>query len=531
MSFKGKILITEEISRQAIESLKKDFAVDLKKELSSQDLLREINKYDALIIKSATRINEDVIKKADNLKVIAKAGASIDNIDIKSATRKGIYVINSVASNLVSAAELAITLIMACSKKINIVCRTGAAKKDIDRLKLKGIELEGKILGIVGLGKTGNLVAKKAFALGMEVYAFDPYVSEDKFWQSDIKRKDNLEDLFRVSDFISVHLPKTKETSGVINKKLFDCMKSDSVIVSLSKKGIIVEEDLYDAVKGKKIGAAAIDLSEADYLKDSKLSELEEIILTPHLSGSTLDAQEKTGLEISRQVTDILNGKIPGNAINLPLLSQEIIEESYPFYELCNNLGSIFAQFFEKDLKEVEIIYNGRVAQLKTDFLTTVIISKILEIKTTERVNIVNARMICEEKKLKVKETKDIKTQDFINLIKIKGMGDEYLMTLSGTVTGIKNVPRFISIDKFEIDMVPSKHMAFLRYKDIPGQIGKIGTAFGKLGVNIAAMHVGRKVVSGEALMGLNLDCKVSSDMLAKFKELSGFNDIRIINL
>ncbi|MDD3520937.1 MAG: phosphoglycerate dehydrogenase [Actinomycetota bacterium] len=531
MSFKGKILITEEISRQAIDSLKKDFIVDVKKDLTNNDLVKEIKKYDALVVKNATKVNENVIKEAENLKVIAKAGANIDNIDIKSATRKGIYVINSVSSNIVSAAELAITLIMTCSKKINIVCKSKATKRNIDKIKLKGIELENKILGIVGLGKTGYLVAKKAFAMGMEVYAFDPYVLEDKFWQLNIKRKDNLEDLFKICDFISIHLPKTKETSGIINKKLFECMKDDAIIVSLSKKGIIIEEDLYDAIKQKKIAAAAIDLSETEYLKGSKLSDLEEVILTPHLSGSTLDAQEKAGFEISRQVADILNGMIPGNSVNLPLYNQEIIDESFPFFELCNNLGSIFAQFFDNDLRELEIIYNGKVAQLKTGFLTNVILSKILEIKTDERVNIVNAHMIWEEKKLKVKETKDTKTQDFINLITIKGNSDDYSVILSGTVTGMKNIPRFISIDKFEIDMVPSKHMAFLRYKDIPGQIGKIGTAFGSLGVNIAAMHVGRKVVSGEALMGLNLDCEVNNDMLERFKDLSGFKDIRIINL
>lgn len=531
MSFKEKILITEEINRQAADYLKKDFIVDTRKDIAGTELVKYIRDYSALIIKNATKVDEEVIKNAENLKVIAKAGAGTENIDVRSATRKGIYVVNSVSSNLVSASELTIALIMACAKKINIASKSASSGKSTDRTKLKGMEIEGKTLGIVGLGKIGYLVAKKAFALGMEVYAFDPYVLDDKFWQLGIKRKDNLKELFRVSDIISVHLPKTKDTTGVIDKKLFDCMKDEAIIVSLSKRDIINEDDLFDSVKEKKIAAAAIDFSEAEYAKGSKLSELEEVILTPHLSGSTLDAQEKTALEISRHVRNVLNGEIPGNAINLPLFNQEMIDMSYPFYELCNNLGSIFAQFFEKELESVEIIYNGRVAQLKTEFLTTVILSKILEIKTNERVNIVNARMICEEKKLKIKETKDTVTRDFMNLIKIKGSNDNYSMALSGTVTGIKNVPRFISIDKFEIDMVPSRYMAFLRYKDIPGQIGRIGTAFGKLGVNIAAMHVGRKVVSGEALMGLNLDCEVTNDMLAEFKELSGFKDIKIINL
>jgi len=531
MSFKQKILITEDISDQAVGLLNKEFIVDIKKDLTHEELLDIIKEYDALVVKNTTKVNSDLIGKADNLKLIAKAGVNIDNIDVKSATRKGIYVIKSVLSNVVSASELSIALMMICAKKINFVCKETKQQKHFDRLKLKGIELEGKLLGVIGLGKTGYQVAKKALALGMEVWAFDPYVLEDKFWQIGIKKKDNLKELFKISDFISIHLPKTKETTGIINKELFDCMKKEAILVSLSRKGIIVEEDLYDAIKEKKLEAAAIDFSESDYLKCSKLFELDEVLITPHLSGSTIDAQEKADLEISKQVFDILENKIPGNAINLPFLTQEIIDESYPFIELCNNLGSIFAQFFEGDLKEIEIIYNGKVSQLKTSFLTSLILSKILEAETDERVNLVNVHSICEEKKLKIKESKDIKSQDFINLITIKGSGDDYKLALSGTITGIKNTPRFISIDKFEIDMVPSKYMAFLRYRDIPGQIGKIGTAFGKLGVNIAAMHVGRKVVSGEALMGLNLDCEVTGDMLDEFKELSGFNDIKIIIL
>lgn len=531
MSFKEKILITADISGQAVSVLQKDFTVDIRKDLTNDELLRQIRKYDALIVKSATKVSADIISNAENLKVIAKVGTGTDNIDIRYATRKGIYVINSAASTVISSAELVITFLLLCAKKIGISCKAGKFIRNIDKERFRGVELEGKTLGIVGLGKTGYLVAKKALALGLQVSAYDPYVVEDRFWQLDIKKKNNLEELFSNSDFVSIHLPKTKETRGIINKKLFDIMKENAIVVSLSKMDVIEEQDLYEAVKSGKVALAAIDLTLNDYSRQSKLWELEEIILTPHLRGSTFDVLEKAGLEISRQVAHILNGRIPDSAINLPLLNKETVEESAPFMELCNNLGSIFAQFFEKELKEAEIIYNGRVAQIKTGFLTSLILSKILEIKTSERINIVNAYAVSEEMGLRVQETKDIQTQDFINLITIKGRNEDYSMSLSGTITGIKNIPRFIAIDKFEIDMVPSKHMAFIRYRDIPGQIGKIGTAFGRLGVNIAAMHVGRKVVSGEALMGLNLDCEVNDEMLLKFKELSGFSQIKIVNL
>ncbi|MCL5772524.1 MAG: ACT domain-containing protein, partial [Actinobacteria bacterium] len=265
--------------------------------------------------------------------------------------------------------------------------------------------------------------------------------------------------------------------------------------------------------------------------KDSKLFELENVICTPHLSSSTAEAQEKADIIIANQVKKVLKDEIANFAVNLPIFSEEIFNSISPFIELCENLGSLFSQLFEGDLKELEVTFNGKIASFKTDFLVSVILTEILQKYTKERINLVNVNLFAEEKGLKIKEIKNLQSQDYINLITLKGKDNGYDLSVSGTITGIKNMPRFIAIDKFEIDMVPSKYMAFIRYEDIPGQIGKIGTVFGKLGVNIAAMHVGRKVVSGEALMGLNLDCEVDSKMLEEFKKQSGFTKIKIINL
>lgn len=530
MECKQKILITDEISEEAVKILKENFEVVIKKGISASELKNEISKYSGMIIKSSTKVSYDVINNAGNLKVIGKAGTSFDNIDLKSATRKGIVVVNAPMSNVISAAEFAIALIFSLAKKIpsaNFATKSGSW----DRNKFKGMELDGKTLGIIGFGKIGYLVAKKAIGLGLNVIAFDPYVSEDKYWQSGIKKADTLEDIYKAADIISIHLPKTRETSGLLNKTELYKMKKGTILINVSRGGIIVENDLYEAVKEGQIGGAGIDVFENEPCRESELFKAENIICTPHLGSSTAEAQEKADIIIAGQVKKVLKGEIANFAVNLPLLGEEIFESVSPFIELCENLGALFSQLAQGNLEELEIGFNGRIAGLKTNFLVSVILTRILQKYTTERINLVNVNLIAEEKGIKIKEIKNSQSQDYINLINLKGRGIGLDLSVSGTITGIKNMPRFIAIDKFEIDMVPSKHMAFISYEDVPGQIGRIGTAFGKLGVNIAAMHVGRKVVSGEALMGLNLDSEVDVKMLEEFKKISGFTKIKIINL
>lgn len=530
MEHKQKILITDDISEKAVEYLSKEFNVTIKKGLSDEELRCEIRQYDGLITKSSLKVSSEVINNAKNLMVIGKPGTNVDNIDLKTATRKGIAIVNAPMSNFVSRAEFAIALMFSLSKKIclaNYAIKSGKSEKH----KFKGLELEGKTLGIIGLGRIGHLVAKKALGLGLDVISYDPYVSEDKYWQSGIKKADSIEDIYKTSDIISIHLPKTRETTGLIGKTQLYKMKRGVLIVNVSRSGIIVEDDLYEAVKEGQVGGAGMDVFEDEIYTELKLLKEENIICTPHLSSSTAEAQEKADLVIAEQVGKVLKSDVANFTVNVPFSSEEIFESVSPFIRLGNNLGSLFSQLSEGNLEELEIGFHGKIAELKTTFLVSVILTKILEKYTDERINIINVNLIAEEKKIKVIEYKDIKSHDYVNLISLKGRGIGLNLSVSGTVTGIKNIPRFIAVDRFEIDMVPSKHMAFIKYKDIPGQIGKIGTAFGKLGVNIAAMHVGRKVVSGEALMGLNLDCKVSNEMLEEFIKLSGFSKIKIIDL
>lgn len=530
MALKQKILITDNISEAAFNILSEEFELEIRKGLETLELKNEISQCEAIIIKSSIKLSDDILNSAKKLKVIGKAGANVDNIDLKSATKKGIVIVHTPLSNTTSIAEFAITLLLALAKKLPMA--NYETKQGLwDKKKFEGIEVEGKTLGILGFGKVGQIVAKKATCLGMNVIAFDPYVSEDKYWQSQIKKANTIEQLYENADFISIHLPKTKETTNLLNKNEFYKMKKGTIIINVSRGGIIVEDDLYESIVEGQIAAAGIDVYEKEPCKNSKLFQLDNVICTPHISSSTFEAQEKADIIIANQIKKVLKNEMSSFAINLPIYNEEAFNLISPFIELCEDLGILFSQLFEGKVKELELTFSGKVAGYKTDFLLNVILAKILQKYSNEIINVVNAKIFADEMGLKIKEVKNLQSQDYINLITLKGKNDNNELSVSGTIIGIKNMPRFISIDKFEIDMVPSKYMAFIKYQDIPGQIGKIGTVFGKLGVNIAAMHVGRKVVSGEALMGLNLDCEVTQEMLEEFKKQSGFTKIKIIKL
>ncbi|MDZ7837256.1 MAG: NAD(P)-dependent oxidoreductase [Actinomycetota bacterium] len=393
------------------------------------------------------------------------------------------------------------------------------------------MEIEGKTLGIVGFGQIGGLVAKKAMGLGLEVIAFDPFVSEDRFKQLGIKKADTLEDIYKVADFITIHLPKNKDTLGMFGAEEFNKMKKGTTILNVARGGIVVEADLAQAIKDEQIAAAAVDVYEKEPCTDSPLFKLDQVVCTPHLGASTKEAQDRAGSIIADQVISVLNGGTPAFPVNAPSVAKEVMEALSPYFELCDDMGVLFSGLFEGNLESIKIIFSGKVADYDTTLLKSRIMVQILNKYSVREVNMVNVGLIARENGLSVEEVKTSQSSDFINLITLEGEGKNGKLSISGTITGKKNKPRFIGVDEFELDMVPSDYMAFIRYKDVPGQIGKIGSAFGQLGVNIAAMHVGRKKKSGNAVMGLNLDAEVSPKMLEKFKKISGFENIKIVSL
>jgi len=527
---KKKIIVTDGISENAKKMLEEKYTVDIRKGLPPHELKKEIKNYNAIIIRSATKMIPEIIEAADKLEVIGRAGVGVDNVDVKAATKKGIVVVNAPGSNSVSVAEHAIGLMLSLARKIPEADLSTKAGK-WEKSKFKGMEIEGKTLGIVGFGKIGYLVAKKAIGLGMKVVAYDPFTADEKFASLGIERAAKPVDLYKVADFITIHLPKNKETLGMFNKQEFSRMKKGVIVINSARGGIIVEKDLAEAIKSGHVGGAALDVFESEPCQDSPLFEIERVVCTPHLGASTDEAQDRAGVMIAEQVDMVLSGKPATFAVNFPAASTELMEAISPFFELAEDMGSLFAAVFEGSLDSIEIGYFGKIADYDTKILTSMVLVKIFSKYTTENANLINVGLIAEESGLKVKESRSSQSQDYINLMTLTGNGKESELSISGTVTGVKNKPRFVSIDKFAIDMVPSKSMAFIRYNDVPGQIGKIGTAFGKLDINIASMHVGRKKISGEAVMGLNIDTELTSDTVEKFKKISGFKNIKVVNL
>ncbi len=524
-----KVIVTDKLTEDTVKMLKKQFTVDVKLGLTPEQLKEIIGEYNAIVIRSGTKLTSDIIEKADKMEIIGRAGIGVDNVDLDTATKKGIVVVNAPASNSVTVAEHTIGLLIAIARNIppaNASLKSGKWEKS----KFKGIEIEGKTLGIVGFGQIGSLVAKKARGLGMKVIAFDPFVSEERFNQLGIKKANKLEDLYKVSNFITIHLPKNKNTIGMFNKEEFYKMKKGTIILNVARGGIILEKDLAEAIKEGQIGGAAIDVYESEPCTNSPIFDLDEVICTPHLGASTKEAQNRAGTIIADQVISFLKGGSPAFPVNAPSVREEVMEAISPYFELCDYMGSLFAGLFEGNLESVKIIFSGNVADYDVSLLKSRILVKILQ-KYSRDVNIVNVNLIARENGLEIEEVKSGKSSNYLNLITLEGKGKDNDLTISGTITGKNNKPRFIGIDEFELDMVPSEYMAFIRYEDIPGQIGKIGTAFGKLNVNIAAMHVGRKKMSGDAVMGLNLDAEVTPEMLAEFKKISGFKNIKIVNL
>ncbi|MCL4415593.1 MAG: phosphoglycerate dehydrogenase, partial [Actinobacteria bacterium] len=364
---KKKIIVTDGISENAKKMLDEKFAVDLKKGISPDELKKVIKDYNAIIIRSATKMTSEVIGAADNLEVIGRAGVGVDNVDVSAATKKGIVVVNAPGSNSVSVAEHAIGLMMALARKIpeaNFSTKAGKWEKS----KYKGIEIEGKVLGIIGFGKIGYLVAKKAIGLGMKVTAFDPFTADEKFSSLGIERADDLDALYKISDFITIHLPKNKDTVGMFNKKEFYKMKKGTIIINAARGGIILEKDLADAINDGQIGGAALDVFENEPCQSSPVFNIDKVICTPHLGASTDEAQDRAGIMIAEQVVDILNGKMAKFAVNVPAIGPEVLEAISPFFELCENMGSFFAGMFEGNLESIEIGYFGKIAEYDTKY-------------------------------------------------------------------------------------------------------------------------------------------------------------------
>ena len=516
-----KVLVKDKIADTGIDMLKKHFDVDVKQEWTQDEMKAHIKDYDAVIVRSAGKMTEDIINEADNLKIIGRAGIGLDNVDIEAATRRGIIVANAPQSNIVSAAEHAIALMLAQARRIPEADKSlkGGEWK---RSKLEGVEIYDKTLGIVGLGRIGSLVASRAKGLGMKVIAFDPYVASDKFDDLNVDMVEDLDDLLKVADFISIHLPKTPETKGIIGIEQFKKMKDGVRIVNAARGGIVDEKALYDALKSGKVGGAALDVFENEPPKDSPLFELDQVVVTPHLGASTSEAQDKAGVMIAEQVIAGLKGEFVTTAVNISAVPPETAEQIMPFIPLAEVVGSLYSHLAEGKMGAIEIEYAGQIAAYDIGILTSAVLKGAFTPVSHEPVTFVNAPLMAKDRGIEVREVKTPKSREYTSLITIKSH-NKHDISVSGTLGGTKNEPRIVRINRFEFDMVPTKYMALFMYDDKPGVIGAIGTVLGKSNINIGTMQVGREAAKGKALMAVNVDSEIPESVMDVLRHI---NDI-----
>jgi D-3-phosphoglycerate dehydrogenase / 2-oxoglutarate reductase len=516
-----KVLVTEPLSESGLAVLREDFEVDVRPELAKDGLADAIAPYSALIIRSQTKVTEDVLDRAEWLKVIGRAGIGLDNVDVEAATRRGVLVVNAPQSNIVSAAEHTIALMLAQARNIpqaNAALKSGRWERE----RFQGMELHGKTLGVVGLGRVGTMVAHRALAFGMRIVAYDPFVSKDRAKQIGVELMPNLEALLVQSDILTIHLPRTQETEGLIGEREIALMKDGARIVNTSRGGIVDERALVNAVRDGKLGGAALDVfAEEPVPQSHPLLVLEPVVATPHLGASTQEAQDKAGAAIAEMVRLALRGEFVPYAVNVPAAG-EVNEQVRPFLPLAEKLGAIVTGLAEAPVRSLEAEYLGRLAEHDTRVLTLAALKGALARVVHEPVSFVNASMIARERGIGVSERKSTASRDYVNLMTLRADTEGGDVAVAGTLVGKRDGERLVQVYDFDVDMAPARYMAFFLYEDRPGVIGTVGSMLGSAGINIASMEVGRKEAGGSALMGLTVDTPIPSEVLADIEQAVG---------
>jgi len=521
----SKVLIREEIAEAGIRLLReRGFEVDVD---GDSDLAETIGRYDAIIVRSATKVTAELIARADNLKVIGRAGVGIDNVDVEAATRRGIVVANAPESTVISAAEHTIGLLVALTR--NIPQAHAALKQGRwERKTYGGVELADKTLGVLGFGRIGQQVARRAAGLGMRVVAYDPFVSPDRFRELGVERVQTAEDVYAASDFLTLHLPLTDETRHSINAAAFAKMRDGVRIVNAARGDLVNEDDLLEALKSGKVGGAALDVFSTEPYS-GPLLDLDNVVATPHLAASTEEAQDRAGLIIAEQVAAALDGGLVTNAVNIPVIGAEDLEVLGAYIPLAAKLGRLAMELAEGHVDELRLTYFGALARYDTRLLTVAALNGAFQGRSDQPVNYVNAPMIAAERGVDVREERSLSARDYTNLVRVEAVSDGEALRVAGTTMGNDDRHWLVSALGFELDMELAPLLVVFRYDDVPGVIGKVGTLFGKAGVNIANMTVSRTRQGGQALMTLSIDSPAPPELVEQIH--SEFDDARFITL
>ncbi len=530
MEQRKRVIVAERMAEEGIKLLQEELDVDICFDIPREELLKVIHKYDAIIVRSVTKVNEELFDLGKNLKAVGRAGNGVDNIDVGEATKRGIIVANTPESNTMSAAELSVGLMLAQARNIawaNNFIKGG----EWDRARFKGVELYNKTLGIIGLGRIGALVATRMAAFGMKIIAYDPYIADERFNRFNAEKKEKLEDLLVESDFITVHTPKTSETKGMIGDKEIELMKDGVRLINAARGGIYQEAALVRGLESGKLGGVGLDVHEVEPCFGNPLFEFNNVVVTPHLGADTVEAQQNVGITVAQQVINALKGEIVPNAVNLPTMHRDELKVVQPYIKLMEKLGKLYYQIHNEPIEYVSINYWGEIAQQDVEMIGIAFIKGLLQPVVEDKVNYINARLLAEQRGIGVKQRK-LKEHyngylDFVE-IKIKNKNGEFV--LGGNLSS-KREGRLVQIEGYEVDVNPSKYMLFVKNNDVPGVIGNIGRVLGEEGINVATMQVGRNERGAVAIMLMNVDNCIKENVLDRLTSLENVLEARCIKL
>ena len=522
-----RVLVADPIAEPGLARLRSRVDVDVQLKLSAAELRRRIPEYDALIVRSATRVDEETIAAGTRLKVIGRAGAGVDNIDVEAATRAGVLIVNAPAGNTIAAAEHTMALMLALARHVPQASQAVKLGR-WERALYVGTELREKVLGVIGLGNIGREVARRAQAFGMHVVAADPLVPEDRAAQIQV-RMVSLERLFREADFVTIHVPLTPQTRHLIDAAHLRAAKPGLRLINVARGGIVDERALYEAIRDGRVAGAALDVFEHEPPGENSLVGLPQVIATPHLGASTEEAQLSVAVEIADEVLAVLEGGFPRFALNAPVVLPEAMAFLRPYLRLADGLGRFGGQTVRHAVTRLRVEYVGEIADYDCSLLTAAALTAFLSRFSSDRLTAVNARAIAAARGITVVEQRTTRAGEFSNLITLSADGDGRTTRVAATL--LLNEPHIVRLDDFRIDVVPQGTFLMSWHADRPGVIGAIGTLLGRNNINIASMQVGRNHPRGDAVMILSVDDPVPDAILAEIRQIPGMTDVQSVAL
>jgi D-3-phosphoglycerate dehydrogenase / 2-oxoglutarate reductase len=518
-----KILVADPLAEDGLERLRRAGEVTVASKLEESELIRRIPDFDALVVRSETRVTESVIEAGRRLRVVGRAGVGVDNIDVAAATRKGIVVVNAPRGNIVAAAEHTIALLFSLARWVP-QADASVKRGEWTRSKFVGTEIRGKTLGVVGLGNVGSEVAKRAHGLEMDVIAFDPVVAVERAELFNVALV-SLNDLLERADFVTVHVPLVDSNRNLIGPGQLALMKPTARLVNTARGGIVDEKALCEALQSGRIAAAAADVFETEPPGQNALLTLPNFIATPHIGASTVEAQASVAHDVAEEVAAVLAGDLPRFAVNAPSLPPEELAYLRPFADLTERLAALHVQLFGGRVSAIELDFEGELAEHDVNLLVAAAIKGLLQPFTEQRINAVNARLIAGSRGIRLVERRSRPHSSYASLVTVRMQEHE----IAGTV--LMGEPRAVRIDSFRVDLVPDGRFLVSRHDDRPGVVGRVGSILGEHDVNIASMQVGRDAPRGNAMMILAVDDQVAPEVLSRLREVEGMSDLRYVEL